>query len=516
MRPMCSDCHSSESLTTVRMVTARQRTVGVVAVILTLMWFYSHSLYRRSLAGFPFSALDTPDTNALSALLAPYQDHVPSPASEGALKSWGRRAKLRDNLRLDKQYIFSPWAAGWNNQVMQAMNMIMLAIMTDRIPILTPFVSQGSHVGVGGEKLAFGDVFDLSRLSASLGGLPIVEYRELKADDRNDPTSHESEDLREGLRVLVQRDHPNYTEGIYEEAPSANDQLGCWSYWATMGKVSHDGGGFYLDLQHTPLPTDVYTQPNDPSKAQRPDMNKIADLIRSQSNEYEQPKSARNALEQYKMQAPEVDPEGHIACVDFTFFFATHPEVEDVVSEYRAGTGAWARAGLYMRFRREWEELAAEYARRAFGLWEGDVPPYIAVHIRRGDFKHVESLDIRHYAHAVSAVQQTLKQRLGLVVPRVLIMTDETDLAWLAEVNAYPGFFHMDHLKERTTERYGVWHATIIDSILLSSAAGMVGLKDSTMAILAYRRVIDWKGGVGKFIHPGYKIADDYKYTPIA
>ena len=90
----------------------------------------------------------------------------------------------------------------------------------------------------------------------------------------------------------------------------------------------------------------------------------------------------------------------------------------------------------------------------------------------RADFKHVESLDIRHYAHAVSKVQQTLKERLGLIVPRVLVMTDETDPAWLpvpllspqvgmligrAEVKAYPGFYHMDHIKERTTEKYGVW-----------------------------------------------------------
>ena len=133
------------------------------------------------------------------------------------------------------------------------------------------------------------------------------------------------------------------------------------------------------DLQHTPLPTEVFTQPNDPSKDVRPDTNKIAQLIRSQ-NDYHQPKSARDALEQYNMQAPTADPEEHIACVDFTFFFATHPEVEDVISEYRAGTGSWARVGTYMRYRTEWEEVAAEYARRAFGLSHGEEVPPVRVH----------------------------------------------------------------------------------------------------------------------------------------
>ena len=126
--------------------------------------------------------------------------------------------------------------------------MILLAIMTDRIPILTPFVSQGPHVGVSGDKIAVGDIFDLSRLSAALGGLPIVEYRELKADDRTDATSQASADQREDWRMLVRRDHPNYTEGIYEEAPSEREQLGCWSYWGTTGKVSHNGGGFHLGM----------------------------------------------------------------------------------------------------------------------------------------------------------------------------------------------------------------------------------------------------------------------------
>ena len=94
------------------MVTARPRVLGVVAVVVTLTWFYSHSLYRQGLITLALSHLDTQASITLSTPLTPYTDHVPSLVSEGALKSWGRRASMRDNLRSDKRYIFSPWSAG--------------------------------------------------------------------------------------------------------------------------------------------------------------------------------------------------------------------------------------------------------------------------------------------------------------------------------------------------------------------------------------------------------------------
>jgi hypothetical protein len=67
-----------------------------------------------------------------------------------------------------------------------------LALITDRVPILGPFVP--SHIG-SAPTLYFSDVFDLPRLRKSLGK-PVLEWREVK-----DPNSE------------------------------VFDNIGCWNIW---------------------------------------------------------------------------------------------------------------------------------------------------------------------------------------------------------------------------------------------------------------------------------------------
>lgn len=75
---------------------------------------------------------------------------------------------------------------------MQA-NLIYLAIITDRVPIIPPFVP--SHIGGDAGSIAFGDVFNTTRLGESIG-IPVIEWKDVK---------------RPGSEVV--------------------DEVGCWDIW---------------------------------------------------------------------------------------------------------------------------------------------------------------------------------------------------------------------------------------------------------------------------------------------
>jgi hypothetical protein len=78
---------------------------------------------------------------------------------------------------------------------MAQVNLIYLALITDRIPILSWF--NPSHIG-SAPPVFFGTVFDLPRLRRSLGR-PVLEWRDVK--------------------------HPN---------DSDIEVLGCWNTWETV------------------------------------------------------------------------------------------------------------------------------------------------------------------------------------------------------------------------------------------------------------------------------------------
>lgn len=74
-------------------------------------------------------------------------------------------------------------------------NLIYLALITDRIPILGPFTP--SHIGDASE-IPFGDVFDVPRLRKLLGK-PVLEWHEVK-----------------------------------DSSSEVYDEIGCWSVWQAV------------------------------------------------------------------------------------------------------------------------------------------------------------------------------------------------------------------------------------------------------------------------------------------
>ena len=62
------------------------------------------------------------------------------------------------------------------------------------------------------------------------------------------------------------------------------------------------------------------------------------------------------------------------------------------------------------------------------------------------------------------------------------------------------GWHSADHVAERTEEKYGKWYLPLIDAVVQSLAVGFVGTDQSTMSLVAKRRVEDWSGGVGELV----------------
>ncbi|KAF8610174.1 hypothetical protein BDV93DRAFT_9090 [Ceratobasidium sp. AG-I] len=81
---------------------------------------------------------------------------------------------VQENLAPSRKYITTFPSSGWTNQVMEVTNLIYLASLTGRIPIIPSF--EPSHFGTlnEAEPLHFGDVFDVPFLMDKLG-FPILQ-----------------------------------------------------------------------------------------------------------------------------------------------------------------------------------------------------------------------------------------------------------------------------------------------------------------------------------------------------
>jgi len=66
-------------------------------------------------------------------------------------------------------------------------NLVYLAVLTERVPIIGPFIP--SHIGGDAGEILFGEVFDVDYLSKMIG-MPVLEWSEVK-----NSSSKEIEDI---------------------------------------------------------------------------------------------------------------------------------------------------------------------------------------------------------------------------------------------------------------------------------------------------------------------------------
>ncbi|KAG5342025.1 hypothetical protein C0989_005705 [Termitomyces sp. Mn162] len=154
---------------------------------------------------------------------------------------------FRDNLRADRKYITSWISAGWTNDVMTYINLIYLAIITDRIPVIAMFIP--SHVQAA-PNVDFGLVFDVPRLRKALN-IPVLEWHEVK--DRNSEEVDEIGCWNTWEAVKESEDHPRQSRVTdhlkldisYTKAPS---------WIKVIPKYEHDQHSYFWSLAALAFP----------------------------------------------------------------------------------------------------------------------------------------------------------------------------------------------------------------------------------------------------------------------
>ncbi|THH12795.1 hypothetical protein EW146_g7360 [Bondarzewia mesenterica] len=387
-------------------------------------------------------------------------------------------ARFRDNLRNDTQYITSWISAGWTNDVMTYGNLVYLAMITERVPIIGPFTP--SHIGSEAGGIPFSEVFDLDYLSKAIN-LPVVEWDEVK--DLSDPSSTEVEGL------------------------------GCWSIWQAVqfrepnpritGALSQG-----LDVSYTKAPSWVQKNPgyeHDPHAH----FWSIATLTfpEGHTNNLGTPRPS-NVL------GAVLHPDEQVACFDYLYYVCA---TESFEYEFDYSPG-WRFAVKHFRWTDRLQGIADGYLKRMFGVPEqGEVPPYIGVHLRHGDFinycgdvpKEDCFAPLSAVARRVMEIREEVRERHGYTPERVVVLSDEKDPAWWDAVRLL-GWHTPDHAAEDTTAKYGRWYPLLIDAVIQSSGIGFIGTERSTMSVLARRRVQDWHAGAVRTVKWGAPGADDH------
>ncbi|KAJ7891580.1 hypothetical protein B0H13DRAFT_2529987, partial [Mycena leptocephala] len=161
-------------------------------------------------------------------------------AEEAVVLNGSPTDAFQDNLRHDVRYITTWPGNGFTNEAMSLMNLIYLAMLTERVPILPAF--NPSHFSGGSPDTevvdtTFGEVFDVPRLAKELR-MPILEWWQVK--DRKSTTV---------------------------------DSLGCWNVW--QAAMEHSSGPQYsatpgklnIDISWTIAPKWVKLKPDAANEA---------------------------------------------------------------------------------------------------------------------------------------------------------------------------------------------------------------------------------------------------------
>ncbi|KIO21681.1 hypothetical protein M407DRAFT_80126 [Tulasnella calospora MUT 4182] len=370
---------------------------------------------------------------------------------------------LVENIRNDTKYITTFTDAGWTNDVMTVVNMIYLGLITGRVAVVPPF--SPSHIGYGTGDFPFGDFFDVPRLRSTLEH-PVIEWRDLK-----------------------------------NETSTKHDVIGCWSLFATTegrprGSRLHNTLG--MDVSHTKVPDNTMLL------NQHVSFWGLAKLGFPQGRQEALQGTTPFPSYRYKKS---MTPDETFMCFDMLYYVSAFNPFE-WETDY---SPAWRFVGRHLHFHPNMIKLAETYIRKAFGLFEVEpIPKFISIHARRGDFggycgnspKEHCLPPLLAWTNAVNDVRARLKAKYGVSISpqHVIVLSDESDDAWWAEVEKL-GWKRIDHARDRTTERYrSLWYPSLIDAMLQAMGTGFVGTHGSTMSLVALRRTVDWNNGVGVMV----------------
>ncbi|KAF7296422.1 hypothetical protein HMN09_01112600 [Mycena chlorophos] len=379
---------------------------------------------------------------------------------------------FKDNLLPDVRYITSWGGSGFTNDVIAIMNLIYLGMLTERVPVI-PHIAPthvatdigGSAVGPG---LEFGDAFDLPRYFEATKQ-PLLEWSQIK-----DKTSQ------------------------------TIDPLGCWNLWepvSTSNKGPHWSATPHrlkLDISYNNAPTWIKRTPDAPEDLHTQFSALISLAFPTMRGRHISPAKSP-LLEKH------LPPDEHMLCFD-NLYWACDLVGHEIEEDW---SGAWRFVGQYLHWAPKVEGLADEYIRYAFGLSRRVVvPPFIALHVRRGDFKSLCDgaepeecfAPITAYHKHVSDMKARLLETKGVTIKHVLLMSDEDDEEWWRKaLTAYgpEGWTRASHVELETAAIHGRWYPILVDAAMQShpSVAGLVGTVSSTVSIIAGKRIASWNDG---------------------
>ncbi|KAL7410991.1 hypothetical protein BDY24DRAFT_398276 [Mrakia frigida] len=390
---------------------------------------------------------------------------------------------LPDRLQPHLFYLTSGNGAGLTNQVFACFNLIYLSLLTSRIPILPPF--HANHQILSSSQLPELSPSSYFNLPLFLASVPLSQgilewpqiYPSLLSTDPDDQQRfHDSEEERAGWPTVICLGEFANTEGTLKFARVKTT----WTNYPPLVKNPKERLMSFLHL----VP---YLLPNSP----------FAETLAS-SNE-----GGFRAT---------MAPNNSFACIDETMAGSDGGEVGPM-EEIGYGRGSWKAVGRFLRFRDELESEGRRIAGRIFG-WEegGGERPFITIHIRHGDFLSFQCnpdptkpcWSIPQFQRSLTLLQADLVAAGREKVTDVLVMTDETNEEFLAEIEALGWKIPKDGKGgaggEALKEELGGWYDTLLDTVLLSQGAHIIGTSGSTMSVLSLRRVLDWNNGFGRLV----------------
>ncbi|KAG8878508.1 hypothetical protein FRB97_002446 [Tulasnella sp. 331] len=209
---------------------------------------------------------------------------------------------LDGNLKADIRYVTAFLYAGWTNQFISQCHLILLAMMSRRVPILSPFIAHGGHLGGNESPIDFGVIFDMPRLSHDLQW-PILEWSQLK------------------LSVLT------------SNVTTRHEELNCWALTRSESKSEVYGTEiqrpFNFDITYTTAP-DFAFMPNDWWGS----FTGLANLLQPEGHEYAMSHSDKlRSFAPYGDGKPQmvnstISPDQHMACFNHIYFLGGRTNYE--------------------------------------------------------------------------------------------------------------------------------------------------------------------------------------------
>ncbi|KAG8860287.1 hypothetical protein FRB96_003936 [Tulasnella sp. 330] len=385
------------------------------------------------------------------------------------------------------KWVKSPSANSFRaNNFMGYVNMIYLSLLTSRVAVIPPLVPSTLHLGQEDRKLpfvSFSNVFDVPRLRSSLNGHPIIDWKDLKRARYDEPWNRQVPPL----------------EGVEEK-----EELGCWSvnrpFQRDLERLMELGA---WQKSFPGLASLLY------ARGRREALNSLPADLRHPS-----PNSQST-----------FPPDEALTCIDDMYAVGSWYEYE---WEFELSP-AWRHVGRYVRFNETVDTLAEAYVRRVLGVGvrEG-VPDQFIFGETIGTANRECFAPLSEFAKKIEQIRQDLRNGTSStnlwrrqqnetstqtedsdkptdsdekaeLLP-IIVTSDEKNQTWYTSDVAGMGWYYVDHHKEDTANKLGKWWPALIDAAVLSRARGMVGVRRSTMSLVAALRVRDWNNGPTRLV----------------